>query len=683
MKQKVTLKDDDVYNFMEVDQRFKNVIETFKSPVVVGMLSYELMLHDITEKRPFRVLDAKQVEKESFTKPFLDSVRILLQQKLARQELLVAYEPSDRRAYQLIQAYQYNNDAILKKLSVDRIQGTDYLNILFKSENPELSAFVVNTIGQKFYNFFTKINSERTGASIVKLDSLTNAKKNEYDMAVNALLRFREQVGSPNVGDRAKGAMEMLKTLTEQQNNNEAKLNELRGQLSSIKSQLADFSGSNSATPSSSNAEITSLLQTNRELARQLASKGGNDAAIQNQIDANVRRIQQLEPNNKGTSKGDLARKKDELSRRKTDIEYEISSLQGTISSVQQKINLYSGMSNQGGGDEVTLQRLQNEVDRINSEYQVLLSRSQSVQDVNVAPDINFKQTLIGQPAIKPEPGNRKLIVIMSTLGAFLLATFLILTRQLLDRSIKSPSNFSRQVKTQLLSSINKIAHPTETLRNAMKLQQSEAEAGTEIHAFKENIRKLRFEIDKSGKKVILVTSTQARQGKTTLLHALANSLSMANKKVLLVDANFSNNELSRIFEARPGLEQFSWSENESASFEKLGKIAQETGIPNCRIIGCEESVLSPLEILKKGHLFEHVALLPKQYDYVFVEVADLNTHADAKELSTFVEGILVVYSAKASLTYLDKESLHFLKTQSNKTIGAVLNEVQLENMKF
>jgi polysaccharide biosynthesis transport protein len=683
MKQKVSLKDDDVYNFMEVEQRFKNVIETFKSPVVVGMLSYELMLHDLKDKRPFRTLTPAQKEKINLTENQLDSIRQKLEIKLAKQELLVAYDPNESKAFELIKAYQYNNDQLLKTLIVDRIQGTDYLNILFKSENPELSAFVVNTIGKKFYNFFTRINAERTGASIEKLDSLTLSKKNEYDMSVNALQKFREQVGSPNVGDRAKGAMDMLKTLTEQQNNNEARLNQLRGQLLSVKAQI--YGIESTATPSSTNVngEITSLLQTNRELAKQLAAKGGKDPEIQNQIDANVRKIQMLNPEMKGSGKADLAKKKEELIRQKTDIEYDIASLQGTIGSVQQKINLYSGLSNQGGGDEVTLQRLQNEVDRLNSEYQNLISKSNSAQDVNVAPDINFKQTLVGQPAINPEPGNRKMIIALSTIAAFLISAFSILIVEFLDNSMRAPSIFQRQVRIPLLATLTKLPSKRLPMQEMLKIQEKGSETDPETLTFIENIRKLRYELECQDKRFVLITSTQPAQGKSIVTEALAASLTLASKQVLIIDCNFFNNSLTRTFDAKPTLPLFQWSSDEADNQRRFQSVISKTAIPQCDIIGCEETSYSPMEILPKQHLFSYLSTVKTKYDYVLVEGADINHHADSKELSNFVDGILVVYSAKSKLTQLDKDSIQFLKSQSKKIVGATLNQVELENLEL
>src|SRR4051812_45192435 len=49
----------DIYG---ADIKFNNVIETFKSPGVVSMISYRLMLHDLQNpSRPYRKLSAKQM----------------------------------------------------------------------------------------------------------------------------------------------------------------------------------------------------------------------------------------------------------------------------------------------------------------------------------------------------------------------------------------------------------------------------------------------------------------------------------------------------------------------------------------------------------------------------------------------------------------------------------------------
>jgi succinoglycan biosynthesis transport protein ExoP len=42
MQQKVKIKQEESFNIYEIDMRFNNVIETFKSPTVIGIISYKL-----------------------------------------------------------------------------------------------------------------------------------------------------------------------------------------------------------------------------------------------------------------------------------------------------------------------------------------------------------------------------------------------------------------------------------------------------------------------------------------------------------------------------------------------------------------------------------------------------------------------------------------------------------------
>jgi len=47
-------------NMYDLDIRFNNAINTWTSPSVVSLLSYELILHDLSSPEPFRTLDVRQ-----------------------------------------------------------------------------------------------------------------------------------------------------------------------------------------------------------------------------------------------------------------------------------------------------------------------------------------------------------------------------------------------------------------------------------------------------------------------------------------------------------------------------------------------------------------------------------------------------------------------------------------------
>jgi Mrp family chromosome partitioning ATPase len=197
---------------------------------------------------------------------------------------------------------------------------------------------------------------------------------------------------------------------------------------------------------------------------------------------------------------------------------------------------------------------------------------------------------------------------------------------------------------------------------------------------FLDNTRKLRYEVENSGKKIFLFTSNKEGEGKTTVMEALANCFSLSRKKVLLIDSNFSNNSITQEFDAKPDLAKFS-TNGEPNPMEKFMAVKSETKIPYVEVVGCNSGNYTPSEILPKNNLLENLHRIAQDYDYIFIEGAAMNSHSDSKELSRYVDGIISVFSSRSVLRQTDKDSIHFLRSSGNKFVGAVLNEVQLENI--
>jgi Mrp family chromosome partitioning ATPase/capsular polysaccharide biosynthesis protein len=597
--------------------------------------------------------------------------------------ILKAYNNEENKAYELIKLYEYDNESLLDRLIVDREEGTDYLNILFRSENPEQSAYVVNTIGDEFIGFYNSISTKRTVESAGRLDTLAQAKKREIDDKNAKLQKYKASFLAPDIADRSKGALAILAEVTTRRSIEESKLNQLRGQLESINTQLSNLG---SATPvsnsaGSNNAELLSLQNKNRELSVELSRKGGNDPEIQKQINDNQKRIQQIQPSSPGgggTDRNEIKKKREDLLAQKINTENDIAAQMKTMTSLNNEANTYSEMAKNGAGADVMVKSMESEIELDNKQYEMMLGKLQNANDVNVAPDINFKQTLLGQPGVKPESTNRKVIIGLSAFGALIISALSIITLDFIDHSLRAPSIFNKNVHIPLLTVINKIDLKTKGLADYFNFSQEGW--ALQDNQFVENLRKLRYEIETSGRKVILFTSTQPGEGKTVIMEALAHSFSLSKKKVLLIDTNFSNNTLTQIFDAKPVLEQFSF-DNERNAMEKFMSAVSMTKIPHVDIIGCKDGNYSPAEILPKNNLLDNLQQLARDYDYVLLEGAALNFHADSKELSKYADAIISVFSASTTIKEADKDSIKFLRSTHDKLLGAVLNKIDKDNI--
>lgn len=687
MEQKVSIKEEAGINMYEIDLRFNNVIETFKSPKVMGMLAYKVLLHDLEDLKPFRTLSEEQKNKNEYKLVNIEQAKQMLRRKIANMELLSPFDPEEKKIFDLMYLYGYAPEYLQGYLYISRADRTDYLVILCRSEHPELSAFVANTIGQQFIRFFNSIYGLRNQESAAKLDSLASAKKRTVDSLTESLKTFRVKIGTPNVADRASAAMTVVQGVTSNYQQELAKLNNLRGELRSVQLQLGDLSTqSTGSSYVNNNAAYLELERENQNLEIQKNGKSDEEIRkLQEQIDANVRRIAQYKST--GSSNADrqqrqnkMINRQEELISRKTDLEEQIAATENNVSLFGRQKEEYEAITKTGGGDQVILDAQERDLRIAAQEYEQLKRSLQSSLDLDINPQNNFKQILVAQPAFAAEPSRRSLVVGLCGMLMLFLSAFIIVALEFFDSSFKTPSIFQRTTKLKLLSSLNKLNLKKKSMQDYFKESDGEGDQAEEGSLFVENLRKLRFELTNSGKKVFLVTSTKPQEGKTTVIEALANSLSHTRKKVLIIDANFSNNTLTRKFEAKPSLEQFSFT-GQGNAMDKFWGIKSMTTIPNTDLVGCTEGNYTPSEVLPKNNLLENLPKIAENYDFVFIEGASLNKHADSKELTPWVDGIIAVFSAKSSMGQTDKDSVQYLNNTGDKFVGAVLNNVELNNM--
>jgi len=466
----------------QAEFRINTVAETFKSPLTLTMVSYALLLHDLESPAPFRTLTGSEKKQMAFAMADLSKIRQILRDKLNSLKILSANDFREKMVWEILNLYGYNEESIQKKLFVDRIPKTDYINVSFRSENPELSAFVVNQIGVICRDFFSHFRSTIVASkpAHAKTDSLGETKLPVTD------------------------------------------------------------------TPRST--------------------------------------------------------------------------------------------------------------------------------------EFSVRQIMPGQPSVRPVSGKGLQTVMISGLTMFFLSILAIILLELLDNTLRTPSMFKKETRINVLAGLGQIDLDKKQLSDYFHFTAGSDREQNQF-PFIENLRKLRYEIGRSGKKIILFTSTSAQAGKTTVVEALANVFSLSGKKLLLIDANFGNNNLTRDFSASPGLNHF-----QATTFEINEKFKPDispTPISGVQVLGCKEGNFTPSEILPKNNFLEHLQELKSDYDYIFIEGAALNTHADSKELSDCAEGILLVFSAKNSLGDTDRESIAFLRTRRQQLLGAVLNKIDEQNQDF
>ncbi len=678
IKDQITLRDENSSIF-EADVKFENAIKTMTSPLVISQLSYRLLLHDLTTDKPFISLTEKDLKSKEYQAFNRKEGAAICRSKLDSLQMLSSYQPEERRVQEYLKLCKYDFESIRKMLSVNRAQRTDYIDISFRSENPEQSAFVVNTLHEEFLRYYRSLRSERTVENVETFRELVNQKKVELDAKVEALRLYKTSEGVLNVEAASASELGLISQLERALVDERANLNIMQSSLTTINSQLSAVKEGKPAYSSASNNN--SVVSIRREINRLNDKKlrGDNDMPV-DEIDAQLKTLRkQLSaaeaslPSSTGPS-STVGR--EELTQKKHSLEADIAASEKNISTLETKIRSLKYSLGSYANKEATVGTLEQEAQLAQDEYNKLKEKLNSAIDNRSVPTDNFRQTLKGQPAIKPESSKRLIIMGMTGMAVFMLTTLGIIFRELLDSSIKSPSNFTKNVDLKLISTIN---HTDLHKYSILEVLQSKVDDTKDVkkrqNSFREFLRKLRFEMESSGKSIFLFTSTEAQQGKTTLVQAVAYSLSLSNKKVLVIDTNFCNNDLTVALAAKPTLETFS-IEPQDFTIDKVRSLVTTYEIENIEVIGCKGGDYTPTEILPKNHLLNYLPQLKSYYDFILMEGAPLNDYTDTKELEKYAERVIAVFNSTASLKQNDKDSIQFLQSLGDKFLGAVLNNI-------
>ena len=673
---------DEGFNVSQIDVKFNNAIENITSPKVLSLLSYKLVLHDLGSQVPFRYPDySKHPNLEQLN---IDEAKRVFTNKWDSMLTLNSTNPYEKQLVDLLEAYNYHPSAIKKTLYVGRQQRTDYIDIIFRSENPELSAFVVNTLCKEFQHYFEAFRRERAMESMVSLDSLVKRRKDELDARILAKSQYiNDSVANLDPGNSGVNKLSQIGQYENLLVEEQGRVQDLTYQINYLDAQINNIGGSASTTTpntnpqtNTSNSELLVLRRQYTDLFDEYTRKGSNDPELKKRLDDLQQRMKLLASATPTTPAGAESPGGD----RKSVLMQSKVNAEGLLRSSSLKINFYkSKIAELRRAIDTASPRASARLDQMDKEIEVAtLEYTSAKERLNLASNMegipnNFKQTLYGQSAIEPEPSQRILIMGLSGLSAFLLSSVVFIFLAYIDQSIKTPSQFNRHTGLNLLGVVNLINMKRTNLKD--QVTHIEEEHGKRDNPFRELLRKLRFEIERSNKRIILFTSTEPQQGKTTLVQALAFSLSLGKKKVIILDTNFCNNDLTALNNALPTLEQFSGNgQLDPAKFESL---ITETGVENVDIIGCKGGDYTPSEILPKNHLLNYLPDILKKYDYVFMEGAPLNGFTDTKELVHYADGVIAIFSATIEVKQSDKESIKFLHELNGKFIGAVLNKVE------
>lgn len=420
-------------------------------------------------------------------------------------------------------------------------------------------------------------------------------------------------------------------------------------------------------------SEVAGLKSEKAKLQEQYNLTGRYDDDIQREIQKTdkkldeqliklaTERLQRVEKDNKDENLKTIFFKR-------LDTEVDLLISEESVKSIENALNRLENQTVGFVENEAVLQNLEGEKDILLGEYLDVVNKLNEATRIALSSSTPLRVVEYGEIAEKAESSKAIIITALAAITAGGAVALLLIFLSLLDNRL-TEDRF--ETLTQL---------PLSGTLSTLKLEDRDLDQiffrptqNIEEQIFREEIRRIRQVIESAGVKKFLFTSLEEKEGKTFLIIALAYAFSVMRKKILIVDTNFKNNELTilanKVLVDNPLYNEVVNKNKTAISLDTIWELDN-----NIHIIGNQGGNFSPSELLAGRNFEQTLADISEKYDYIFMESAAINAYNDTQELIPYTEKVITIFKANQKLSEASRNSIKLLNKLDRHFLGAILN---------
>jgi capsular exopolysaccharide synthesis family protein len=274
-------------------------------------------------------------------------------------------------------------------------------------------------------------------------------------------------------------------------------------------------------------------------------------------------------------------------------------------------------------------------------------------------------------PPTDPSQPKWTLMIIGGVIFGLLAGLGVAVLLEIVDTSIKKPSDIRRRMDLPLLGMVPHIDDLEEEISDPRLAMQTFPDSPVG-----EAFRQIRTRVVFSGpidrQRTLMVTSPLPEDGRTTVAVNLAGAMAQGGSKVIIIDANFRQPMLHHLFEGAPGdglsnvlIGQTTWQQLVHEADENLHVLSAGPLPPN------------PAELLASRQMRTLLSELTDHYDRVLFDTGPCLVVTDPCVLASEIDGVIMVYRAGANSHGVAQRARDAMLEANARILGAVLNGVR------
>jgi capsular exopolysaccharide synthesis family protein len=557
----------------------------------------------------------------------------------------------------------------LPGLKITRPPPTYLIRIAYRSPDPVLAAHVANAVADSYLQHTFEIRAHSSASLAQFMERQLDELRAKMERSGMALAQFEKEMNVINPEEKTNILSARLLQLNTEYTNAQADRMKKEAEYNSTQSGSMDA------------AQVSTQGEALKRLQDRVSEASEKFAQVKEQYGPNhpeyAKAAGQL---HEVQSQLDTAR----LSvRRRTEVEYREALNREAM--LRQSVNEIKGEYDQINAHSFQYENLKREADGDKKLYDELVRK---IKEASINSGFQSRTVRLADGAL---PGDTPVLpnIPLNVLLAFVLSGLLAIggavLADTLDNTISDPEQVVRELRTTMIGSLPMVRDwkfrfgPVESNGGGELVKVQDETISTSTKLLEESVRVLHSSILLSDldrrTRSILVTSASPRDGKSTTSVLLATTHAQQGKKTLLIDGDMRRPSVDRFF----GMDNLMGLSN-----VVLGEAAWRDAIvpaeriPNLDVLTSGPPSHRALEMSGAG-LERVLEEAGREYSLIIIDSAPFMNFAEPLEMSTMVDGVVVVSVAGETNRKALASVLGRLQRLRANVIGLVLNKVTKE----
>jgi capsular exopolysaccharide synthesis family protein len=316
----------------------------------------------------------------------------------------------------------------------------------------------------------------------------------------------------------------------------------------------------------------------------------------------------------------------------------------------------------------------------------------QQTKQSSIASALRASNVRVVDPAEVPDRPFSPNFKINSALGfcsGLFLSVVIVTVRERADRTLQQPGdiklwtdltelgaipNGSTGKKAYVRGSSQPVPHGS-AVQQAVELITAQQKSTFTAEGFRSTLTSILFASESAcPSRVLVFTSSNASEGKTTVVSNLAIATAEIRRKVLVIDADLRRPRIHQVFDV-PNDRGLSDLLREELSSANAAGLVHETSIPNLHVLPAGPSTFAAAHLLYSRNLAPLLEKFRGEYDMILIDTPPMLQMTDARVAGRLADAVILV--ARSGQTTRDAllAAKERLNDDSIRILGTILND--------